>query len=81
MAKYLVKYSMVAYWEEEVEAEDVEEASWIPSQIDFELPEEPNSWDDFSVDSVVDLATGKEVEIVTTYMGKELPNRYKGEEA
>jgi len=77
MAKFLVKYSMVAYWEQEIEAEDLEEATWSHDELD--VSEEPLRWDDFSVDSVVDLKTGEEHEIVTTYNGKELPNRYKAE--
>ena len=75
MSKYLVKYSMIAYWETEVEADNAEEASWMHDDLD--MSEEPE-WDDFSVDSVVDLSTGEEVEIVTSIHGVEQPNRYKG---
>lgn len=75
MPRYLVKYSMVAYWKQEVEADNVEEASWMHDDLD--VSEEPE-WDDFSVDSVTDLATGEEVEIVTYLHGVEQPNRYKG---
>lgn len=78
MPKYLVKYSMVAYWEQEVEAENEWEACEMHDELD--VSEEPLEWDDFSVDTVVDLATGEEYEIVTTHHGKELPNRHKGEE-
>ena len=76
MPKYLVKYSMVAYWQQEIEADSVEHASWAHDDLD--VSDEPMEWDDFSIDSVVDLATGEEHEIVTTYKGVELPNRYKG---
>ena len=77
MAKYLVKYSMVAYWEQEVEAKNIYEASWLRDELD--VSEEPLKWDDFSVDSVVDIKSGEEHEVLTTYMGKKIPNRYKGE--
>jgi hypothetical protein len=75
MPKYLVKYSMVAYWETEVEADNIEEASWMHD--DFDMSDEPE-WGDFSVDSIVDVSTGKEVEIVTYVNDIEQLNRYKG---
>jgi hypothetical protein len=78
MPKYLVKYSMVAYWEQEVEAEDENVACEMHDELD--VSEEPLKWDDFSVDTVVDLESGKEYEIVTTYHGRELPNRHKENE-
>lgn len=78
MPRYLVKFSMVAYWEQEIEAENLDDAIWDYER--FEVDEEPDEWDDFSLDSVVNLDTGEEVEIVSTYKGVELPNRYKGED-
>lgn len=75
MPKYLVKYSMAAYWEEEVEAEDMDEA--IAAMEYIEITEDPKSWEDYSIDSVVDLETGEEHEITSTLRGVEIPNRYK----
>jgi len=76
--KYLVKFSMAGFWEQEMEGENIDDVLWDYEA--FDVSDEPLHWEDFSIDSVVDLETGEEVEIVSTYAGKELPNRYKGEE-
>ena len=76
--KYLVKFSMAGFWEQEMEGENIDDVLWDYEA--FDVSDKPLHWEDFSIDSVVDLETGEEVEIVSTYAGKELPNRYKGEE-
>jgi hypothetical protein len=78
MPRYLVKFSMAGFWEQEMEGENIDDVLWDHEA--FDVADEPLRWDDFSIDSVVNLETGEETEIVSTFHGKELPNRYKGEE-
>ena len=77
MPKYLIKYSMVGYWEDEIEADTLEEAMWHEN---LDVSDEPMKWGEFSVDSVTELSTGIEYEIVSTYKGVEQPNRFKEKE-
>ena len=78
MKKYLVKFSMAGFWEQEIEGESIDDVIWDYKA--FDVSEEPLHWEDFSVDSVVDLETGEEVEIVTYRNDEEEPNRYKPKE-
>ena len=57
MIKYKLKVSMRAVWLDEIELEDDQALDFYLRSKDYELPEEPDCWEDFKIHKVVSIKT------------------------
>ena len=58
MKKFKARYTMVATWVAEFEAEDVDHAAYIIQTEQWTVEDEPDSWDKFKIEEIEDLETG-----------------------
>ena len=63
MKKYRATYSMVGTWINEFEAEDLDDAIHTIYTEEWTIEDEPNNWDNFKIDKIVDLDTGLTYEV------------------
>jgi hypothetical protein len=57
MIKYKLKVSMRAVWLDEIELEDDQALEFYLRSKDYELPEEPDWWEDFEIEKAIPIKT------------------------